>query len=274
MTTHSNKTPVMATITSGKGGVGKTFVTVNLAASLAARGQKVLVVDCDLGLANADIMLGLHPRLTLKDVLFGTALPEEVIIPTKGGFDLLPACSGVREMAQLLFEKIQIVKSVLSTLEGYDVMLLDTGAGIAETVLQFNLLAPRNIVVLNRELTSITDSYAMMKVMHQVFGRDAFSLVVNSVADDREGEKIFNHVDGICRRFLGFATDYLGPIWRDEAVPKSILRQEPLVLSGPESPTAACFNRIARAVSRRGRQSLQVQVAAQGKQVAARGTLH
>ena len=273
MTENPDKKVIVATVTSGKGGVGKTFVTVNLAASLAARGQKVLVVDCDLGLANVDIMLGLHPRLTLKDILFGSALPEEVILPTKAGFDLLPACSGVREMGQLLFEKIQIVKSVLSTLEGYDVMLLDTGAGIAETVLQFNLLAPRNIVVLNRELTSITDSYAMMKVMHQVFGRDTFSLVVNAVADDREGEKIFSHVDGICRRFLGFATDYLGPLYRDEAVPRSILRQEPLVLAAPGSKTAACFERIAGAVSRWGRQSLQVQAAAQPGQ-AARGTLH
>ena len=273
MTMNPNKTPTIATVTSGKGGVGKTFVTVNLAASLAARGQRVLVVDCDLGLANVDIMLGLHPRLTLKDILFGSAAPEEVILPTKAGFDLLPACSGVREMAQLLFEKIQIVKSVISTLEGYDIILLDTGAGIAETVLQFNLLAPQNIVVLNRELTAITDSYAMMKVMHQVFGRDTFSLVVNAVADDREGEKIFSHVDGICRRFLGFATDYLGPLYRDEAVPRSILRQEPLVLAAPGSKTAACFERIAEAVSRWGRPSPRALTGAHPEPVA-RGTLH
>ena len=273
MTENPDRKVIVATVTSGKGGVGKTFVTVNLAASLAARGRRVLVVDCDLGLANVDIMLGLHPRLTLKDVLFGSAEPEEVILPTKAGFDLLPACSGVREMAQLLFEKIQIVKKAIASLEGYDVMLLDTGAGIAETVLQFNLLAPRNIVVLNRELTSITDSYAMMKVMHQIFGRDAFSLIVNAVADDREGEKIFSHVDGICRRFLGFATDYLGPIYRDEAVPRSILRQEPLVLAGTGSKTAACFGHIAGAVSRWGGPCLRALPAAQTGPVA-RETLH
>ena len=209
-------------------------------------------MDCDLGLANVDIMLGIHPRLTLKDILFGNALPEDVIIPVKGGFDLLPACSGVREMAQLLYEKIQIVKTVVLSLEGYDIILLDTGAGIAETVLQFNLLAPRNIVVLNRELTSITDAYAMMKVLHQVFGRDTFSLIANAVADEREGDKIFHHVDGICQRFLGFALDYLGPVCRDEAVPRSILRQEPLVLADPGSKAAVCFGRIAKAVSRWG----------------------
>jgi flagellar biosynthesis protein FlhG len=273
MTQSPNSSPIIATVTSGKGGVGKTFVTVNLAATLAAQGRKVLVVDCDLGLANVDIMLGVHPRLSLKDILFGNALPEDVIIPVKGGFHLLPACSGVREMAQLLYEKIQIVKTVVLSLEGYDIILLDTGAGIAETVLQFNLLAPRNIVVLNRELTSITDAYAMMKVLHQVFGRDTFSLIANAVADEREGEKIFHHVDGICRRFLGFPLDYLGPVCRDEAVPRSILRQEPLVLTDAGSKTAACFGRLAEAVSRWVQPRPPGQ-AIPGAEVSARGILH
>lgn len=253
MTRNPPTRPVIATVTSGKGGVGKTFVTVNLAATLAAQGRKVLVVDCDLGLANVDIMLGIHPRVTLKDILFGHALPKDVIIPVKGGFDLLPACSGVREMAQLLYEKIEIVKNVVLSQGDYDVILLDTGAGIADTVLQFNLLAPRNIVIINRELTSIIDAYAMMKVLHQAFGRVDFSLVANAVADEREGKKIFHHMDGICRRFLGFAPDYLGVVYKDDAVPKSILRQEPLVLVEPNSQTTACLGRIAEAVSRWGK---------------------
>jgi flagellar biosynthesis protein FlhG len=273
MTQSPIKRPIIVTVTSGKGGVGKTLITVNLAATLASQGRKVLVVDCDLGLANVDIMLGIHPRLTLKDILFGEVLPEDVIISVKGGFDLLPACSGVREMAQLLYEKIQIVKTVVLSREDYDIILLDTGAGIAETVMQFNLLAPRNIVVLNRELTSITDAYAMMKVLHQVFGRDTFSLIANSVADEREGDKIFHHVDGICQRFLGFSLDYLGPVCRDEAVPRSILRQEPLVLADPGSRAALCFGRIARAISRWRGQSPQTQMAAQPEH-GIRGILH
>ncbi len=273
MPTNATISPVIATVTSGKGGVGKTFVTVNLAATLASQGKKVLVVDCDLGLANVDIMLGIHPRLTLKDILFGKVLPEDVIIPVKGGFHLLPACSGVREMAQLLYEKIQIVKSVVLSQEGYDIILLDTGAGIAETVLQFNLLAPRNIVVLNRELTSITDAYAMMKVLHQVFGRKTFSLIANAVADEREGDRIFHHVDGICRRFLGFPLDYLGSVCRDDAVPRSILRQEPLVLAEPASKAAGGFARIAGVVGRWGGQSLLAQPSAQPEH-GVRGTLH
>ncbi len=273
MTRKPSTTPVIATITSGKGGVGKTFVTLNLAATLAAQGRKVLVVDCDLGLANTDIMLGIHPRLTLKDILFGNALPEDVIIPVNGGFDLLPACSGVREMAQLLHEKIQVVKTVVLSREDYDVILLDTGAGISETVLQFNLMASRNIVVLNRELTSITDSYALMKVLHQVFGRGSFSLITNAITDEHEGDKIFNHVDGICRRFLGFALDHLGSVFRDDAVPKSILRQQPLVLADPGSRAAACFGRIAGAVSRWGH-GPPTALATPAREGNARGTLH
>lgn len=176
-------------------------------------------------------------------------------------------------MAQLLHEKIQVVKTVVLSLEGYDIILLDTGAGISETVLQFNLVARRNIVVLNRELTSITDGYALMKVLHQVFGRDTFSLITNAVTDEHEGDKIFNHVDGICRRFLGFALDHLGCVFRDEAVPKSILRQQPLVLADPESRAALCFGRIAGAV-RRWEHSRPAAFAAPAREGSARGTLH
>ncbi|MGV8058458.1 MAG: AAA family ATPase [Smithellaceae bacterium] len=138
---NSKSKPLIVSITSGKGGVGKTFITTNLAAVLARQGKKVLVADCDLGLANIDVMLGINPALNLKDVVFGNKHLRDVIVPTKGGFDLIPASSGVREMAQLLYEKIQNIKDMLLEIEGYDLILLDTGAGIAEVVLQFNLLA-------------------------------------------------------------------------------------------------------------------------------------
>jgi flagellar biosynthesis protein FlhG len=109
--------PLIFSVTSGKGGVGKSFITTNLATTLARQGKKVLVADCDLGLANIDIMLGINPTLTLKDVVFGKLHLKDVIIPTKGGFDLIPASSGVREMAQLLYEKIQTIKDMLLEIE-------------------------------------------------------------------------------------------------------------------------------------------------------------
>ena len=233
-------------MTSGKGGVGKTFVTTNLATTLVKQGKKVLVVDCDLGLANIDIMLGVNPDRTLKDVVFGDLHLRDVIMPTQGGFDLIPASSGIREMAQLLFEKIQTIKEMLTEIDGYDIILLDTGAGISEVVLQFNLIAAQNIVVINRELTSLTDAYAMVKVMFQVFGRQSFDIVTNNTVDAREGMSIFNNINTISQRFLGFPLKYLGNTRQDESVPKSILRQEIPVLQYPRSRVALDFNAVAR----------------------------
>lgn len=245
---NTKSKPFIVSITSGKGGVGKTFIATNLAATLARQGKKVLVADCDLGLANIDIMLGINPERNLKDVVFGNLHLRDVIIPTKGGFDLIPASSGVREMAQLMFEKIQTIKDMLLEIEEYDLILLDTGAGIAEVVLQFNLLANRNIVVINKELTSLTDAYAMVKVMYQVFGRQSFSIITNNIPDEKDGQAIFKNIDTISRRFLGFPLNYLGPVLQDEAVPRSVLKQEIAIMSSPRSRIAVNFSQIGRAL--------------------------
>ena len=248
MKTKIRTNPLIISLTSGKGGVGKTFITTNLAATLVKNGRKVLVVDCDLGLANIDIMLGLNPSRTLKDVVFGDLHLRDVILPTKGGFDLIPASSGIREMAQLLFEKIQIIKDMLLQIDGYDIILLDTGAGISEVVLQFNLQALINIIVINRELTSLTDAYAMVKVMYQVFGRQSFGIITNNVVDSKEGLSIFKNIDTISQRFLGFSLNWLGCIRQDELVPKSILKQEIPIMKFPHSGVATDFNNMSKAI--------------------------
>jgi flagellar biosynthesis protein FlhG len=240
--------PLIVSVTSGKGGVGKTFITINLATILARQGKRVLVADCDLGLANIDIMLGINPSLTLKDVVFGTLHLKDVIISTKGGFDLIPSSSGVREMAQLLFEKIQNIKDMLLEIEGYDLILLDTGAGISEVVLQFNLFAEKNIVVINRELTSLTDAYAIVKVMYQVFSRQSFCIITNNIKDEKEGSSIFKNIDTICQRFLGFPLHYLGYVVQDDAVPKAILKQELAVLAYPHSRINTNLAQIGKAI--------------------------
>jgi flagellar biosynthesis protein FlhG len=249
----ANKNPVITSISSGKGGVGKTFIATNLAASLARLGQRVLLVDCDLGLANVDIMLGVHPTHTLKEVAFGQMTAKEVIINTPGGFDLVPASSGFKEMAQLMFENIdRIKKAVTEVSTDYDHIILDTGAGLSETVLQFNLFADHNIIVLNRELTSLTDAYATIKVIFQTFGKKRFNLIINSVRSAQEALKIFNHIDSITQKFLNFKLNYLGYIAFDEEVPRSILKQNLLVLSSPQSLPSIHCAAMARKLAEQG----------------------
>jgi flagellar biosynthesis protein FlhG len=243
------KKPLILSVTSGKGGVGKTFTTINLATTLVQTKQKVLVVDCDLGLANIDIMLGINPPYTLQDVIFGDKKLQDVVVATKGGFDLIPTSSGVRDMAQLLFEKIELVKEMILEFTSYDIILLDTGAGISEVVLQFNLLASRNIVIINKELTCLTDAYSMIKVMFQVFGRNKFGIVVNAVSNEKEALRLFAHVNSICKKFLGFDLHYTGHILHDELASKSILTQKIAVLLSPDSAIAGNFKRIADQVN-------------------------
>jgi len=242
------KKPLILSVTSGKGGVGKTFTTLNLAATLAQTKKKILVVDCDLGLANIDIMLGINPPHTLQDVIFGDKNLRDIVIPTKGGFDLIPSSSGVRDMAQLLFEKIELVKAMILEFTNYDIIMLDTGAGISEVVLQFNLLASKNIVIINKELTCLTDAYSMIKVMFQVFERKDFGIIANAVANENEAMRLFNHINSICKKFLGFDLHYTGHILNDELASQSILTQKIAVLASPHSGMANNFKKISEKV--------------------------
>ncbi len=242
------KKTLILSVTSGKGGVGKTFATINLATTLALTKKKILVVDCDLGLANIDIMLGINPPLTLQDVIFGDKRLRDVVISTKGGFDLVASSSGVRDMAQLLFEKIELIKTMILEFADYDMILLDTGAGISEVVLQFNLLASRNIVIINKELTSLTDAYSMIKVRFQVFGRNDFGVLVNAVSGEKEAVRLFTHINSICKKFLGFDLHYAGHILHAELAPKSILTQQIAVLAAPASELAGNFREIATGI--------------------------
>lgn len=246
----SDKNPVIISISSGKGGVGKTCITINLAASLTEKGEKVLVIDCDLGLANIDIMLGINPKNNLKDIIFKDADVQDVLIRTKAGFDFIPASSGAREMTQLLHEDIEKLKYLIARIsQGYDYVFLDIGAGISDTVLHFNLIASRNFVVVSRDLTSITDAYAMMKMIYQMFGKQTFDIIVNSVRDDTEGLRVFNHIDSICTKFLNFSLNHLGSIPFDEVVSRSIMKQTVLVHLFPKSLAAIKINQIAHIIS-------------------------
>lgn len=241
---NSNKTRV-ASVSSGKGGVGKTFVTISLAASFARKGESVLAVDCDLGLANMDIMLGINPKNTLKDIVFGALPVKDAIIHTKAGFDLLPGSSGIKELAHPMYEKIQDIKTVLEPVFcDYDHVLLDTGAGISDVVLYTISLAHDVLVVTTPEPTALTDAYATIKVLANTQGRRVLQLVVNQVLKPGEGRTVRGQLQQVIDRYVSpgleapVRLDYLGEVPVDPAVREAVQKRQLLLELYPGSPAA------------------------------------
>jgi flagellar biosynthesis protein FlhG len=230
-------------VTSGKGGVGKTFVSANLAAALARRGERVLVLDADLGLANLDVVLNLFPKITLHDVFTGKAALEDAILPAPGGFSVLLAGSGLVEYSRLTSEvRDQLLKIIEIVAPRYDRILLDTGAGISDVVLFAVSLATEVLVVATPEPTSLTDAYATIKVLATQQQRTSIALVVNQVSRSGEGRAIRGQLQQVLDRFVtpmlgeGSAPvklELLGEIPTDTAVREAVQRRQLLLESLP-----------------------------------------
>lgn len=233
-------------VTSGKGGVGKTNVVVNMAYAMARRGKKVLVVDADLGLANIDVLLGLAPRFNLQHVLSGERSLEEILLEGPGGIKILPSSSGVQEMAELGNEqKLVLLEAIDGFEEEPDVMLLDTGAGIASNVMYFNMAAQQILVVVTPEPTSLTDAYALMKVLSTRHQEKHFLLVVNSANGSAEAQEVYKKLSLTAERFLDISIDYLGFILRDDAVPTAVRRQRAVAELFPNAKASRNLSQLA-----------------------------
>lgn len=257
MSTTACNTHIVA-VTSGKGGVGKTFVVANLAAALVKEGRRVLVMDADLGLANLDIILNLKPKATLHEVLMGTETLDEVILPAPGGFSVLPAGSGFADYSRLTNELRDRLRRVLSDLGGrYDYLLLDTGAGIADVVLYATSLADEIIVVATPEPTSLADAYATIKVLATHHQRNAVHVVINQVRRRGEGSTLTRQLQQVVDRFLVGADDapvklgYLGEIPHDAIVPQAVRSRKLVLESAPGSSVGKAFIDIAGRLNRR-----------------------
>jgi flagellar biosynthesis protein FlhG len=241
--------PRVISVTSGKGGVGKSNVVVNLGLALAQRGLKVLLIDADLGLGNLDILLGLTPRLTIQDVLsFGLDLAD-VIVEGPGGLKILPASSGIPELAILdEFQKLFLLNEMDHYTEDVDVVLIDTGAGISQNVIFFNIGAQERILVVNNQPPAIADAYALIKILVTQHGEKSFKLLVNGLAHHREAEFVYHTLLRVTERFLGegITLDYLGLIPYDDAVPKAVMRQQPILALYPQAPASRSFVVIAQ----------------------------
>ena len=235
-------------VTSGKGGVGKTNLVVNLAIELTRLGRKVLIIDADLGLANIDVVLNLNPKYTINDVIRGDKSINEVLLKGPEGVSILPAASGVSELSELSSdEKLMILQELDSFETDADVVIIDTAAGISDMVLYFNLAAQQRLVVATGEPTSLTDAYALIKVLYTRHQERSFSLVVNNVKDAAEAKGVYGKISAVVDRFLGeVSLDYLGFIPNDPAVNKSVMRQTPLVKAFPNSPAAGYFKLLAK----------------------------
>ena len=244
-----NKSPRVISISSGKGGVGKSNISVNLAIALSRAGRKTLIWDADLGLANIDILLGLTPEYNFQHVLDGKKKLSEIMLEAPSGIYILPAGSGLEELTHLsLDQKVVLGKGLQALTQDFDYILFDTGAGISSNVLYFNVVADDMILVVVPEPTSITDSYAMIKVMSQKHDRRDFKILLNFVKGEVEAGAIFNRIRDVADRFLGIRLDYCGFITRDEAVSRAILQQKPLLEVYPNSPASRCIEVLARSI--------------------------
>jgi len=240
-------------VTSGKGGVGKTFVSANLAAALTQRGENVLVLDADLGLANLDVVLNLYPKITLHDVFTGKHSLDEAILKAPGGFSVLLAGSGMVEYSRLTPEvRDRLLEVIEAVTPRFDRVLLDTGAGISDVVLFTVSLADEVLVVATPEPTSLTDAYATIKVLATTQGRRAVQLLVNQVNRPGEGRIIRGQLQQVVDRYVSQALDQdvklslLGEIPSDAAVREAVQKRQLLIECFPGCAAAQAVGTAAQ----------------------------
>jgi len=247
------KCPRVISITSGKGGVGKTNVVANLAFAFTRMGRKVLILDADLGLANIDVLLGLTPQYTIEHFLRGEKSLSEILTKGPGGMSILPASSGVYELVNLNeTEKLFLLNEVDLIADQIDLLLIDTGAGISSNVLYFNTAAQESIVIATPEPTSITDAYALIKVLSTRFNKKDFMILINLANSAQEAKEVFQKISRAADHFLeSLSIDYLGFLPYDEKLLFAVRNQRPVLEIYPRAPSSRGFTDLAKILSGR-----------------------
>lgn len=236
-------------VSSGKGGVGKTNVVVNLAVALTRVGKRVLILDADLGLGNLDILLGLVPQHTIEDVLVGTHTLDEIVLKGPAGIQVLPASSGVPRLTTLTeAQQVMIQEQLTQLTSEIDVLLIDTGAGISQNVTFFASAADETVIVVSPEPTSLTDAYALIKVLARQYRERRFKVLVNQAKSPREAAEVFGKLDVAVDHFLHVSVELVGAIPYDDYVHLAVVQQKALAELFPDAPASQAFTRLAQKV--------------------------
>jgi len=243
-------------VTSGKGGVGKTNIVCNLAYCFASMGKKVMIMDADLSLGNVSVVLGIVPKYNISQVIYGDKQLKDIIISDSNDIMVLPASSGVPELSNLSeSQKIALMSrfdefagDIEAFGEPIDILLIDTGAGISSNVLYFNLAASEIYVVVTPEPTSITDAYALIKVLSVKYGEKYFSIIVNNVKTSKEAKDVYRHLSLVSDKFLKVSLNYLGYVLNDDNMPRSVVMQKPVLSLFPNSKASECIKKLAYSI--------------------------
>ncbi|RLB85151.1 MAG: hypothetical protein DRH15_03795 [Deltaproteobacteria bacterium] len=249
--------PRIITITSGKGGVGKTNISLNTALYLASQGQRTCLFDADLGLANINILLGLQPEHTLKDLVLDGRELQQILIKDFEGIDILPGSSGIEELANLAEEKTFELVESLAGLHEYDFLLFDTSAGISKNVISFCLAAPEVVVIITPEPTSLTDAYSLVKVLCANEYQGKLEVIINLCKDFATAKSVYAKFRGAVQKYLGLQVQALGVVFDDTRVTEAVKQQKPLLINFPNSPASQCIRKIGEKLLQGGGEELQ-----------------
>lgn len=237
-------------VTSGKGGVGKTNIVANLGFAFSQLGKKVLILDADLGLGNLDVLLGLAPKFNLSHVILGEKSVKDIIVEGPGKMLILPASSGIQELTQLTQnQKVKILSELDQLIGAVDILFIDTAAGISSNVMDFNVTAHEIIVVVSPEPTSITDAYALMKVLSLKYAEKCCKVIVNLAGTSQQGREVFRQLNMVTERFLDITLDYLGNVLFDANITQGVKQQKLVSELYPDTQASRCFTDLARKIS-------------------------
>ena len=247
--TESRPAARVITVTSGKGGVGKSSISINLAIQFSRLGKRVVVLDADFGLANIEVMLGIRPRFNMADLMFRGKELKDIITQGPENISFISGGSGIQELARMSRDQVMYLTRKLAELDAYaDVIIIDTGAGISDNVLEFVVSSAEVLLVATPEPTSITDAYALLKALNRKkeFSRNntTIKMIANRVRSEEEGRNLYEKMKVVVNKFLNIPVEYLGAVPLDDQISKAVMRQKPVSVTNPEAPSAKAIKNI------------------------------